>query len=58
MFVFSVFSFIWMWKLFEAVKRPGWLPLLSLIPFAGGLVFLVLSGIAAWGEMPKSAKKK
>ncbi|MBU3913577.1 MAG: hypothetical protein KKB21_01540 [Nanoarchaeota archaeon] len=44
--VFAVFSVIWMWKMFEAVNRPGWWAILSLIP----VVNLILLGIAAWSE--------
>ncbi len=50
MIVFMVFAFIWMWKLFEAVGKPGWWPLLSLIPFVGPILFMVFLGIAAWGK--------
>ncbi|VVB83494.1 Uncharacterised protein [uncultured archaeon] len=48
--VLCVFSTIWMWKTFEAVKKPGWWALLNFIPLIGTLVFLVLLGIAAWGK--------
>lgn len=44
--VVIVFSVIWLWKTFEAIKRPGWWALLCLIP----IVNLVLIGIAAWGK--------
>jgi|SRR3989344_5022244 len=44
--VYTVFFIIWSWKVFEAVKRPGWWAILSLIP----IVNLVLLGIAAWGK--------
>lgn len=47
--VFIVFSYIWHWKMFEAVGRPGWWILLSLIPYIGGIILLILLGIAAWG---------
>lgn len=47
---FSVFTYIWTWKMFEAVKRPGWWALLSLIPLLGGLIYLILVGIAAWSD--------
>ena len=43
---FSVFFIIWNWKMFEAVKRPGWWALLLLIPVVG----LVMLGIAAWSK--------
>ena len=47
---FTVYSIIWEWKLFEAVGRPGWWALLSLVPFVGSVVYLILVGIAAWGK--------
>ena len=53
---FLVFSYIWMWKTFKAVGRPGWWSLtgiLCLIPFVGILfiiVYFILLGIAAWGN--------
>ncbi|MBI2448851.1 hypothetical protein HYV49_00990 [Candidatus Pacearchaeota archaeon] len=47
---FTVFYFIWMWKTFEAVGKPGWWILFSLIPFAGQIIFLVLLGVAAWSN--------
>lgn len=46
MLTFGVFSVIWQWKMFEAIKRPGWWALLCLIPF----VNFVLVGIAAWSK--------
>jgi hypothetical protein len=57
MLAFAVFMFIWMWKIFEAVGRPGWWALLGLIPFAGGIIVLVLLGVAAWGK-PAGAPAK
>jgi len=61
--VFSVFTYIWTWKMFEVIGKPGWwalVPLLSLFVFissvgwifnlAGSLGFLVLVGIAAWSK--------
>ena len=47
---FTVFAYIWMWKLFEKIGRPGWWVLLSLIPFVGPIVFLILIGVAAWDK--------
>lgn len=47
---FAVFSYIWLWKTFEAVDRPGWWPLLGLIPIIGGIIFIILLGITAWGK--------
>ena len=44
--LFMVFAIIWHWKLFEAVKRPGWWAILLLIPIVG----LVMVGIAAWSK--------
>lgn len=43
---FAVFAIIWHWKLFEAVKRPGWWAILMLIP----IVNIVLIAVAAWGK--------
>ena len=43
---FMVFAIIWHWKMFEAVKRPGWWAILLLVPVVG----LVMVGIAAWGK--------
>ncbi len=50
MIAFGVFALIWEWKMFEAVKKPGWWALLRIIPFVGILVHLILIGIAAWGK--------
>ncbi len=44
--VFLVYSVIWDWKLFEAIKRPGWWAILLLIP----IVNLVIMAVAAWGK--------
>ncbi len=45
---FTVFNFIWFWKIFEKVGKPGWWILFSLIPSAGWLITLILLGVAAW----------
>jgi len=58
MIAFVVFVFIWWWKTFERVGRPGWWILLALIPFAGIIIFMVFLGIAAWGKLPQNVKKK
>ncbi len=54
---FYVFVIIWLWKTFEAVGRPGWWAILSIIP----IVNLLLIGIAAWGSsqqtLPQVNKK-
>jgi len=47
---FTVFYTIWLWKVFEAVNQPGWIVLLSFIPFIGIILFYVFLGIAAWGK--------
>lgn len=47
---FAVFVIIWMWKTFEAVNKPGWWVLLGLIPGIGGLISLILIGVAAWSK--------
>ncbi len=43
---FWVFSIIWMWKMFEKVKKPGWWAILMIIPIVG----LIMVGIAAWSK--------
>jgi len=43
---FGVFSIIWMWKMFEAIKKPGWWAIFVLI-FP---VWLALIGVAAWSK--------
>jgi hypothetical protein len=50
MVVFLVFATIWQWKMMEAVNKPGWWAILVFIPFVGGLVYLILIGIAAWSH--------
>ena len=47
---FLIFSFIWLWKTFEAVSKPGWWVLLSLIPLIGTIIYLILLGVAAWSK--------
>ncbi len=47
---FLIFSFIWIWKTFEAVNKPGWWVLLSLIPLVGTVIYLILLGVAAWSK--------
>ena len=44
--IITAFSIIWHWKLFEAIKKPGWWALLLLIP----IVNLVIIGVAAWSD--------
>ena len=44
--IFSIFSIVWLWKLMEAVGRPGWWALLVLIPFVG----IIVLAVAAWGK--------
>ncbi|MGV8162989.1 MAG: hypothetical protein ACP5N2_06685 [Candidatus Nanoarchaeia archaeon] len=44
--VFTVFAIIWMWKMYEAIKRPGWWAIMMIIPIVG----LVFAGIAAWSK--------
>ena len=48
--VFAVFAFIWMWKILEARKRPGWWSLFALIPMVGLIWYLVMWGILAWSK--------
>lgn len=46
----AVFTYIWWWKLTEARGMPGWIVLLSIIPFIGQLWGLVLWGLLAWKD--------
>ena len=48
--VFGVFMTIWVWKICEARKRPGWWALLALIPLFGSIWQFVMFGILAWGK--------
>jgi len=50
MMVFVIYTFIWNWKMYEAIKRPGWWALLKLVPSIGVIIDLILVGIAAWTE--------
>ena len=50
MLLFVIYTFIWEWKIFEAVGRPGWWVLWQIIPLLGTLIFLILLGVAAWGK--------
>lgn len=50
---FIVFLFIWRWKTFEAVGKPGWWVLLILVPFVGNIIFFIFLGIAAWSQEDK-----
>jgi hypothetical protein len=54
--VVSVFAIIWMWKIFEHFKRPGWWSVLQVIPLVN-LVYLVLLGKVAWGSEIGEVKK-
>lgn len=44
--IFFVMYIIWIWKMFEAIKKPGWWAILCLIP----IVNIILISIAAWGK--------
>jgi len=52
--VFGIYYVIWHWKMFEAVGRPGWWILLTLIPLLGILLWIIFLGIAAWGKGGKN----
>lgn len=49
MVIFAVFSVIWTWKLFEAVNKPGWWAIFSVIPILD-VVYFVFVGIVAWSK--------
>jgi hypothetical protein len=38
------------WRIFEKRKYPGWFSLSVLIPQAGGILYLIAIGFAAWGK--------
>jgi len=48
--IFAIYVLIWHWKMLEAIGKPGWWLLFLLIPLFGGLVFLILIGVAAWSK--------
>lgn len=45
----TVFAVIWMWKIFQEFKKPGWWAILMPIPFLS-IIYWVLLGITAWGK--------
>lgn len=49
-FAVAVLTFIWMWRICEARGKPGWWPLLVLIPVAGWIWAPIMWGILAWGK--------
>lgn len=49
MILFAIYSIIWTWKLFEAIDKPGWWSIFSIIPILD-IVYLVFIGIAAWSK--------
>lgn len=52
----AVMAIIWMWKIFEKRKYPGWFSLAPIIPEVGGILILVALGFVAWHD--KSGKKE
>jgi uncharacterized membrane protein YhaH (DUF805 family) len=58
LFVLAVFSFIWIWKTFKAVGKPGWWVLFNLIPVLGNIIFLILLGVVAWSKEAEPAKTR
>lgn len=46
MMTFAVYNIIWLWKMFEAIDKPGWWAILLLIP----IVNFIIMGIAAWSK--------
>ncbi|MFA5992372.1 MAG: hypothetical protein WC796_01555 [Candidatus Pacearchaeota archaeon] len=46
---FTIFMIVWMWKTFEAIKKPGWWAILMIIPIVN-IIYLVLLGVAAWSR--------
>ena len=56
-FALTVFAVIWMWKIFEEFKKPGWWAILMPIPFLS-IIYWVLLGITAWGKTEIEVEKK
>lgn len=49
--VLTIFSLIWIWKICEARKRPGWWALLTIIPIFGWFIWsFIMWGILAWSK--------
>jgi hypothetical protein len=46
----TVLLIIATWRIFERRHYPGWLALLAIIPYLGGLVYLVTIGFVAWKD--------
>ena len=49
MLAFTIFMIVWMWKTFEAIKKPGWWAILMIIPLVN-IIYLILLGVAAWSK--------
>ncbi|MBU0977147.1 MAG: hypothetical protein KKD18_01910 [Nanoarchaeota archaeon] len=47
---FTIFNFIWFWKILDKVNKPGWWVLFNIVPGFGWLIFLILLGVATWSE--------
>ena len=48
--MFSIFSFVWLWKICEARGREGWWAVLIAIPLVGWIWNPIMWGLLAWGE--------
>jgi hypothetical protein len=44
--VFTAMMVVWNWKIFEALKKPGWWAILLIVP----IVNYVIMGIVAWSK--------
>jgi len=47
LFVLFIIS---MWRIFERRKYPGWFSLSLILPYFGGILYLVAMGFAAWSD--------
>ncbi len=56
-FALTIFAVIWMWKIFEEFKKPGWWAILMPIPFLS-IIYWVLLGMTAWGKSDLEEEKK
>jgi len=48
--VFVIFMLIWQWKICEVRGKPGWWPILQLIPIVGGIWGIIMWGLVAWSD--------
>ncbi len=55
-FLLTIFAVIWMWKIFEEFKKPGWWAVLMPVPFLS-IIYWVLLGLTAWGKTEETKEE-